>query len=58
VFWQRQIWDHPDRTGRQTLKQEPLAKPPTNKSDTSTKLQKKRKEQGVSDLAGGKEQPC
>jgi hypothetical protein len=52
AFWQ-QIWDHPDRTSRRTLKREPLAKPPVNKSDASTKPQNKRKRQD-----GGKEQPC
>jgi hypothetical protein len=44
MFWQR-IWDHPDRDGRRTLKREPLAKPPANKSDPSTKQPNKRKRQ-------------
>jgi hypothetical protein len=44
MFWQR-IWDHPDRDSRRTLKREPLAKPPANKSDPSTKQPNKRKHQ-------------
>jgi hypothetical protein len=44
MFWQR-IWDHPDRASRQTLKREPLAKPPANKSDPSAKPSNKRKRQ-------------